>query len=255
MLPLQAHSEPAYITRGKEIERLAREAAERAAPVQSLESVQLHTAEQSAHPQPSRLQVWGRRVREAGEVAHHAAPVMEVGTYQTGPTIIRTGAPVTTMSSREIAELTGKQHKDVLYDIRNMLVALERTSAEFSANLPDAYGRPQVVFNLPKDLTITLVSGYNVTMRHRIVTRWMELEEAAKPAAPVVASSDPLYLLLVQAQMFPKLIAEMQEQKRAQAAQARALEVQAEKLAGQQPRRCQPLATTSAGAKMSRQTP
>ena len=43
--------------------------------------------------------------------------------------------------------------------------------------------------------------------------------------------------------------------KRAQAAQARALEVQAEKLAGQQPRRCQPLATTSAGAKMSRQTP
>ena len=59
----------------------------------------------------------------------------------------------------------------------------------------------------------------------------MELEEqAVKPALPAV-SSDPLDLLLVQAQMFPKLIAEMQEQKRAQAAQARALEAQAEKLA------------------------
>lgn len=81
------------------------------------------------------------------------------------------------MSSREIAELTGKQHKDVLYDIRSMLEQLGLTSADFSAYLPDAYGRRQPAFVLPKDLTITLVSGYNVTMRHRIVTRWQELEE------------------------------------------------------------------------------
>lgn len=81
----------------------------------------------------------------------------------------------TTMTSREIAELTGKQHKDVLYDIRNMLEQLGQTSAYFSANLPDSYGRPQVGFSLPKDLTITLVSGYSVPLRHRIVTRWMEL--------------------------------------------------------------------------------
>jgi hypothetical protein len=134
---------------------------------------------------------------------------MEVGTYQTGPTIIRTGAPVTTMSSREIAELTGKRHDNVTADIRKMLDELGKDVLSFQGMSPDAYGRQQPVFNLPKDLTITLVSGYNVTMRHRIVTRWMELEETAKPAAPVV-SSDPLDLLLVQAQMFPKLIAEMQ---------------------------------------------
>ena len=140
-------------------------------------------------------------------------------------------------------------------DIRTMLDELKLDPSKFGSVYVDAKGEKRSACCLPKDLTITLVSGYNVTMRHRIVTRWMELEEAAKPAAPVVASSDPLYLLLVQAQMFPKLIAEMQEQKRAQAAQARALEVQAEKLAGQQPRRCQPLATTFAGAKMSRQTP
>lgn len=87
------------------------------------------------------------------------------------------------MSSREIAELTGKQHKDVLYDTRKMLDELGMTSADFSANLPDSYGRPQAVFNLPKDLTITLISGYNVTMRHRIVTRWQELEAAPKAVA------------------------------------------------------------------------
>ncbi len=104
-----------------------------------------------------------------------------------------------------------------------------------SSNFADTYKHPQngqeyPIFNLPKDLTLTLVSGYNVTLRHRIVTRWMELEEQAKPPVPTV-SSDPLDLLPVQAQMFPKLIAEMQEQKRAQAAQAEALEAQAEKLA------------------------
>lgn len=75
------------------------------------------------------------------------------------------------MSSKEIAELTGKEHKNVMADIRNMLDALGMTSAEFSANLPDSYGRPQPAFALPKDLTLTLVAGYNVTLRHRIVTR------------------------------------------------------------------------------------
>jgi hypothetical protein len=41
-------------------------------------------------------------------------------------------------------------------------------------------------FYLPKDLTITLVSGYNVQMRYAITKRRMELEEqvAAKPALP-----------------------------------------------------------------------
>lgn len=56
------------------------------------------------------------------------------------------------MSSREIAELTGKRHDNVMADIRNMLHELGRTSPEFSGNLPDSYGRPQAVFFLPKDL-------------------------------------------------------------------------------------------------------
>ena len=43
-----------------------------------------------------------------------------------------------TMSSREIAELTGKQHKDVLFDCRKMFDALNLRSADFSADYKDA---------------------------------------------------------------------------------------------------------------------
>lgn len=133
------------------------------------------------------------------------------------------------MSSREIAELTGKQHSHVLRDIRTMLDELKLDPSKFGSVYLDAKGEKRSACCLPKDLTITLVSGYSVVMRHRIVTRWMELEEQVKPPVQAV-SSDPLDLLLAQAQMFPKLITEMQEQKRAQAAQAQAIEAQAEKL-------------------------
>ena len=79
-----------------------------------------------------------------------------------------------TMSTREVAELTGKQHKDVLYDTRCMFLQLGVNSADFSAQFKDSTNRTLPMYRLPKDLTLTLVSGYSVTLRHRIVTRWME---------------------------------------------------------------------------------
>ena len=91
-------------------------------------------------------------------------------------TLINTSA---TMSSREIAQLTGKDHRHVLADIRKMFEDLGETSAGFSADLPDAYGRPQPAFKLPKRETLILVSGYNVGMRAKIIDRWQELEARA----------------------------------------------------------------------------
>ncbi|MDR0674343.1 MAG: Rha family transcriptional regulator [Zoogloeaceae bacterium] len=97
------------------------------------------------------------------------------------PVLLEPKAVTLTMSSREIAELCEKEHKNVMADIRAMFEQLEmtrETSAQFSADLPDAYGRKQPVFNLPKDLTLTLVSGYNVKLRKRIIDHWLQLEEA-----------------------------------------------------------------------------
>jgi len=83
------------------------------------------------------------------------------------------------MSSREIAEYTGKGHDNILRDVRKMFADLGIDVLSFEAMSPDSYGRPQKIFNLPKDLTLTLVAGYSAPMRHAIVKRWLELEITA----------------------------------------------------------------------------
>lgn len=87
-----------------------------------------------------------------------------------------------TMSSLEIAELTGKAHKNVLADIRAMLKDLEIDSAEFSAQYTDATGRALPSFNLDREMTDTLLTGYSAKMRLAVVRRWRELEaQLAQP--------------------------------------------------------------------------
>lgn len=89
------------------------------------------------------------------------------------------------MSSKEIAELTGKEHRNVLRDIRNMLDDLDKDPLSFEQMSSDSYGRPLTVAVLPKDLTLTLVTGSSTVLRNRIINRWQELEaQAATPALP-----------------------------------------------------------------------
>ena len=86
------------------------------------------------------------------------------------------------MSTREIAELTGKRHDNVLADFRDMCEALELGLLSFQDTyIHQQNGQTYIHYVLPKDLTTTLVSGYSIPMRHKIVQRWMELE-AVKPA-------------------------------------------------------------------------
>lgn len=86
------------------------------------------------------------------------------------------------MSSVEIAELTGKEHKNVLADIRKMLAEIQ--SAEKPADYKDSMGRPQPMLLLDKDQTMCLISGYSAILRMAIIKRWQDLEAANKPAVP-----------------------------------------------------------------------
>ncbi len=82
------------------------------------------------------------------------------------------------MSSREIAELTGKRHDHVIRDIKVMLEDLGEAVFKFGGSYRGADGTLRPCFNLPKRETMILVSGYSVVLRARIVDRWMELEGA-----------------------------------------------------------------------------
>jgi Rha family phage regulatory protein len=69
------------------------------------------------------------------------------------------------MSSREIAQLTGKQHNNVMRDIREMLKGLQKDVLSFESVYLDAKGESRPEFQLPFDETMCLVSGYDVQMR------------------------------------------------------------------------------------------
>jgi len=101
-----------------------------------------------------------------------------------------------TMTSREIAELTGKRHDNVMADIRKMLSELGLSSPDFSGDLPDSYGRMQPGFQLPKRETLILVSGYSTAMRARIIDRWEALEAKVGAGGTAIPQTLPEALRL-----------------------------------------------------------
>lgn len=87
-----------------------------------------------------------------------------------------------TMSSKEIAGLTGKRHGDVLRDIRVILSQLEDAdlrSEEFQELIADNGMTAEIRLN--KRLSHILVSGYSIPHRAKIVSCWLELEAGLAP--------------------------------------------------------------------------
>lgn len=80
------------------------------------------------------------------------------------------------MSSREIAEHTGKRHDHVVTDVEKMLEELELNAPKYRDIYLDSRNRKQKHYLLDKRLTLTLVSGYSVRLRMAIIDRWQELE-------------------------------------------------------------------------------
>lgn len=94
------------------------------------------------------------------------------------------------MSSREIAKLTGKEHRNVKRDIDAMAKELNLNRSNLSGSEYTYRGNTYTEYNLDKNLTLTLISGYNVKLRNTIVTRWDELEVENKELVAQLEARD-----------------------------------------------------------------
>ena len=82
------------------------------------------------------------------------------------------------MSSREIAELTEKEHFHVLRDIRKLIDEGAIGQSNFGCSTyTDASGKSNPEYLLDFDATMTLVTGYNANLRAAVIRRWRELEQ------------------------------------------------------------------------------
>ena len=95
-----------------------------------------------------------------------------------------------TMTSREIADLTGKDHSNVMRDIRAMVDSISTDSNLNPCAESTTYigkdGRQYPQYELDKDTCLTLLLGYDAVARMKVVKRWQELE--AKTATPAALS-------------------------------------------------------------------
>lgn len=82
-----------------------------------------------------------------------------------------------TMTSREIAELTGKELAHVHRDIRAMLDELKKDDPNLDHPLEDKDSRGYTTcFHLNRELTETLLTGYSASARLKVIRRWHDLE-------------------------------------------------------------------------------
>lgn len=95
-----------------------------------------------------------------------------------------------TMSSREIAELCEKEHKNVKRDIEVMFEALNLDALNFERIYFDSMNRQQIEYLLDENLTMTLVTGYSVVLRHRVVSRWKQLELSTQQNTIAISFQD-----------------------------------------------------------------
>lgn len=97
---------------------------------------------------------------------------------------------IKTMSSRDIAAHTGKDHKHVMRDCVNMfheLILLPKEYAQDWAHPQN--GQTYQEYVLDEDLVMTLIAGYSVKLRHAVIKRWKELE--AKQSILLPNFTDP----------------------------------------------------------------
>ena len=104
--------------------------------------------------------------------------------------IIQTEQSEQTMTSLEIAELTGKQHFHLMRDIRNMEPAWEKVcGSKFGLTSrtiiqPNGGTREVPCYQLTKTECLYIATKFNDEARAKLVLRWQELERRSLTPAP-----------------------------------------------------------------------
>lgn len=118
-----------------------------------------------------------------------------------------------TMTSREIAEYTGKRHSDVMEAIRTMEPAWEKVNGrKFPlVEYKDAKGEMRPEYQLSKTECLYVATKFNDEARARLILRWEELEQEQKHRLPQ-SFSDALMLAAQQAQELEQKELQLQAQ-------------------------------------------
>lgn len=85
-----------------------------------------------------------------------------------------------TMSSLEIAELTGKAHYNVIRDIEKLISELGDELKIEGISYIDKQNRSKPAYNLDRESALLLTSGYSAQLRLKIIRRLDELESGAQ---------------------------------------------------------------------------
>jgi len=101
------------------------------------------------------------------------------------------------MTSREIAELTGKELAHVHRDIRAMLDELKKDDPDLDHPQESTDSRGYTTcFYLDRELTETLLTGYSASARLKVIRRRHELEEQARKPVAAISRVDLLKLAI-----------------------------------------------------------
>lgn len=90
------------------------------------------------------------------------------------------------MTSLQIAEVTGKNHKDVMRAIRNMESAWRKINGRNFAlvEYQDKKGETRPCYSLTKEECLYIATKFNDEARAKLIKRWKELEQSHQPAVP-----------------------------------------------------------------------
>ena len=98
-----------------------------------------------------------------------------------------------TMTTIEIAAMTGKRHDHVLRDAHAIVEKVNAPkSGAVESNYEDRKGESRRMLVLNKHMVFTLITGYDTGLRYTVVGRWIELEQAANPAFASQAITETL---------------------------------------------------------------